>query len=201
MSCKSCTGTGADECDACHEGSTNVSGVCQCDSGVREPEQFRCVDSCAFGFEDIDGLCTPNAMYHSETVSASVGLGTPTVIYGAGRLDFDSGCHPPVIRQNTFLFNDDSTTLEVKGLINSNGFIARSWFLAHDAQDTRKSTVPAVIFALQAAAWDQYGAWENYGETCHLNNEIRRTTFRVAFGLDECFRGMISLTENAHEIE
>lgn len=120
------------------------------------------------------------------------------MVGGSGRLDFDSSCHPPVVRQNTFLFNDDSTSLEVKGLINSSGFSATSWFLPYDAG---KNSAPAVIFALQAAVWDQDGAWAPYDETCHLDNTIRRTTFRVAFGIDSCFRGIISLTENAHEIE
>jgi len=71
----------------------------------------------------------------------------------------------------------------------------RSWFVPHCAGMER----PGVIFSLEAELWDSVHAWANYEETCHLDNTIPRTRVRVAFGVDACHRGMLSVTEG-HEV-
>ena len=58
----------------------------------------------------------------------------------------------------------------------------------------------SALFSLEASTWDNSAAWAPYDETCHLNNEIKRTTVRAAFGIDSCLRGALSITEG-HELE
>jgi hypothetical protein len=79
----------------------------------------------------------------------------------------------------------------------SDGFTMRSWFSpTTGGVDDNQGT----IFSFEAETWDSVHAWANFDETCHLDNNIPRTRVRVAFGIDACHRGMLSITEG-HEID
>jgi hypothetical protein len=54
----------------------------------------------------------------------------------------------------------------------------------------------AIIFSMEAEVWNSDAAWEHFDETCHLDNNIPRDRVRVAFGLDSCHRGMLSITDS-----
>lgn len=50
------------------------------------------------------------------------------------------------------------------------GFFATSWW----SPDCAGTTLPGVIFSLEAETWDEEGAWESWSDTCHLSNNIAR---------------------------
>lgn len=112
-------------------------------------------------------------------------------------LDFDSSCNPPALFQNTFTFNDLAQSLEVKGLVNGDGFLAQSWWHL----DCGGTSIPGVIFSLEAELWDETGAWADFEDNCHLDCDANRKRVRVAFGVDACYRGVLSITEGGAEID
>jgi hypothetical protein len=76
-------------------------------------------------------------------------------------------------------------------------FHMQAWIVPLSGQVDDESSV---IFSFETELWDHAAAWEHFDETCHLDNNIKRTRVRVAFGMDACHRGILSITDG-HKID
>lgn len=62
-------------------------------------------------------------------------------------------------------------------------------------ETVNKDATTAGIFSVQFELADYMGAIEPLEETCHLANEIERTTLTVFLGVDHCNRVLLTVTE------
>lgn len=62
-------------------------------------------------------------------------------------------------------------------------------------ETVNKDATTAGIFSLQFELMDYLGAYAPYDETCHLANEIKRTTISIFLGVDHCNRALLTVTE------
>jgi len=62
-------------------------------------------------------------------------------------------------------------------------------------ETVNKDATTAGIFSLQFQLADYLGAIAPLAETCHLANEIERTTITVFLGVDHCRRPLLTVGE------
>jgi hypothetical protein len=156
-------------------------------------DQEACVAKCSYGYApDANGVCSYKAERDFQYMSWSSSNNN-------SQLSFDSSCNPPASNQWVWTFNGIAQSLDIGNFVAGGDFSIRSWFLPSSGkfQDQgHNENMHAIIFSMEAEVWDSDSAWEHFDTTCHLDNNIPRDRVRVAFGLDSCHRGMLSITDS-----